>query len=79
MKYPAIDLKATGANIAALRVERGLSVKDIQDYMGFEMPQAVYKWIRGESLPSTDNLLALAKLFGVAIEDILVVYGEKER
>ena len=39
--YPSIDLKATGRNIARLRKERGLSVKQLQAYFGFEDPQAV--------------------------------------
>lgn len=75
-KYPVIDMKATGENIHRLRLERGLTVRDIQEYMGFEMPQAVYKWQRGDSIPSTDNLMALAKLFGVPIEEVLVVRRE---
>ena len=72
MKYPAIDMKATGARIAELRIEKGISVKALQTYLGLARPQAVYCWQRGEYLPSTDNLLALAKFFGVTVEDILV-------
>ena len=41
--YPSIDLKATGRNIARLRKERGLSVKQLQAYFGFEDPQAIYR------------------------------------
>lgn len=33
--------------------------------------QAVSKWERGAADPSTSNLLALAKLFGVSAEDLL--------
>ena len=33
--------------------------------------QAVSKWERGDSDPSTSNLLALAKLFGVSAEELL--------
>ena len=46
--FPVIDLKATGANIVRLRKECGLSVKDLQDYFGFECPQAIYKWQWGD-------------------------------
>ena len=69
---PAIDIVATGKNIHALRVARGLSVSDLQKFFGFQAPQAIYKWQSGQSLPSTDNLLALSWLFGVSIEEILV-------
>lgn len=33
--------------------------------------QAVSKWENGTSDPSTSNLLALAKLYGVSVEEIL--------
>ena len=70
--FPVIDLSATGKNIIALRKARGLTVRDIQDFFGFEEPQAVYKWQQGKSLPTVDNLLALSVLLGVTIEKILV-------
>ena len=71
-RYPVIDLAATGANIARLRKASGLSVSELQEYFGFEAPQAIYKWQRGECLPSTDNLYALSWLLQVSIEEILV-------
>lgn len=33
--YPVIDLVATGNNIRRLRMERGLTVRDLQSYFGF--------------------------------------------
>ena len=76
--YPNIDLKATGNRIKQLRKERNLRVTDISDYMGFLEPQAVYKWQRGESLPSVDNLFALSRLFETSMEDILMEHEEAE-
>lgn len=70
--FPVIDLEATGANILRLRKQKGLSVKDLQVYFGFECPQAIYKWQWGQSLPSVDNLFALSKLFNTSIDEILV-------
>lgn len=70
--YPVIDLIATGDNIKRLRVERGLTVRDLQKYFGFEEPQAIYKWQRGQSLPTVDNLYALGNLFGITMDEILV-------
>ena len=70
--FPVINMKATGANIQQLRKRSGLSVTDLQEYFGFDAPQAIYKWQRGETLPSTDNLLALGYLLEVPIEKILV-------
>ena len=70
--YPVIDLIATGNNIRRLRMERGLTVRDLQSYFGFEEPRAIYKWQKGESLPTVDNLYALGVLFEVPIDQILV-------
>ena len=70
--FPTIDLEATGKHIAELRRQRGLSVRDLQDYFGFDAPQAIYKWQSGASLPSVDNLLALSTLLQVPMDAILV-------
>ena len=70
--FPVIDLAATGRNIQRLREERGLTVRDLQAYFGFEEPQAIYKWQKGKSLPTVDNLYALAALLQVTVDDILV-------
>ena len=73
MKYfPSIDPQATGKRIMQLRKEHGLSVKDLQEYLGFEAPQAIYKWQNGANLPQVDHLLALSVLLDVPMEDILV-------
>ncbi len=71
MRYPILDLAATGNRIKELRRERHLKVSDIASFMGFESEQAVYKWQRGDSLPTVDNLFALCRLFGTTAEDIL--------
>ena len=70
--YPVIDLVATGNNIRRLRMERGLTVRELQSYFGFEEPRAIYKWQKGESLPTVDNLYALGVLFEVPMDQILV-------
>lgn len=71
-RFPVIDLVATGDNIRRLRLERGLTVRDLQSYFGFEEPRAIYKWQKGESLPTVDNLYALGALFEVPMDQILV-------
>ena len=70
--FPVIDPVATGKNIVRLRTERGLSVRDLQSYFGFEEPQAIYKWQQGKSLPTVDNLYALGALLEVPMDEILV-------
>ncbi len=75
--FPVIDLIATGNNIRRLRLERGLTVRDLQSFFGFEEPRAIYKWQRGESLPTVDNLYALGSLFGVPMDQILIPTAKK--
>ncbi|MBQ9140319.1 MAG: helix-turn-helix transcriptional regulator [Lachnospiraceae bacterium] len=70
--YPTINMKATGARIKELRKAKGISVIEISEFMGFSEPQAVYKWQRGESLPTVDNLFALSRILCTSMEDILV-------
>ena len=50
-----------------------MSVKDLQDIFGFATPQAIYKWQHGTTLPTIDNLIVLAAVFQVHVEDILAV------
>ena len=69
---PVIDMTATGINITRMRISAGLTVKDLQDIFGFSTPQAIYKWQRGTALPTVDNLVVLATVFGVKIDDILI-------
>lgn len=70
--FPVIDPAATGRNIQRLRKARGLTVRDLQSYFGFEDPQAIYRWQWGRSLPSVDNLYALSSLLHVSMNEILV-------
>ena len=73
--WPVIDMTATGINIVRMRQNAGLTVKNLQDIFGFSTPQAIYKWQRGTAMPTVDNLVVLAAVFGVTIDDILV-YGD---
>lgn len=69
---PTIDMAATGRNIARLRKNAGLSARQLQVLLGFTTPQAIYKWQRGETMPSIDNMAVLAAVFGTGIDDIII-------
>ena len=73
MDLPTIDMIRTGENINKLRKQAGLSVKELQNIFGFATPQAIYKWQQGAALPSIYNLVVLAAVFQVGIDDILVI------
>ena len=70
---PIIDMIKTGQNIVILRKQAGLSVKDLQDAFGFGTPQAIYKWQHGTALPTIDNLVVLAAVFKVSMDEILML------
>ena len=70
---PFVNTVATGQNINRMRIAAGMSVKDMQMVFGFTTPQAIYKWIHGTAMPTIDNLVILAKMFGVTMDDIVAV------
>ena len=73
IRVPYINTVATGQNINRIRMEAGFTVKDLQAVFGFATPQAIYKWIHGTAMPTIDNLVILAAVFGVTIDEIIVI------
>ncbi len=73
VNLPVIDMIRTGQNIGRLRKQAGLTVRDLQDVFGFATPQAIYKWQQGAALPTLDNLVVLAAVLQVHMDDILVI------
>ena len=76
---PSIDLTATGVRITQLRQETGLTVRDLQDIFGFNTPQAICRWQRGLTLPTLDNLVVLASVFGTTLDSIIVRTGTADQ
>ena len=70
---PTINIAATGANIKALIKARGLKVADVQNRCGFNTPKAIFKWMRGDAMPTIDNLVILAHMLGVTINQIIII------
>ena len=79
MNYPVINPVETGRRINRLRKSKGLSVPYLRDYFGFSTTNAIYKWLRGDTLPSLDNMFALSLLLGESVNDILVAECGDER
>ncbi len=70
---PTINMTATGANIRSLIRNKGLKVTDVQNIFGFNTPQAIFKWMRGDAMPSIDNMVILSHLLGVTIDQIIII------
>lgn len=69
--FPVIDKRKTGIHLRKLMDERGLSVKDVQQFLGLGSVQSVYHWLNGKSMPTIDNLYALSELFQLTIDDMV--------
>lgn len=70
--YPMIDIEKTGQNIKNLCEMKGISVSDVQEFLGLSCNNAIYRWFNGTSLPSLDHLYALQELLGIGIDRILI-------
>ena len=71
IRFPMITTVATGQNINRMRIVAGMSVKDMQEVFGFATPQAIYKWIHGTAMPTIDNMVILAAMFDVTVDEII--------
>ena len=70
---PCIDMVETGRRIREMRIASGMTVKEIQEIFGFGSQNTIYKWPKGESLPTIDNFVVLAKIFATTIDAIIAV------
>ena len=73
VRVPYINTVATGENINRMRIGAGMTVRDMQGVFGFTTPQAIYKWIHGTAMPTIDNMVILAAMFDVTVDDIIAV------
>lgn len=71
-RYPVIDVAKTGQNIKRIMQLKGLTVKDIQEYLELSTPQSIYHWFDGRNLPTIDNLYALSELFHLPVDTMLI-------
>lgn len=75
--YKTIDLFATGQLLKETMLNNNYCVKQLQEYLCLSCPQTIYKWFRGESLPSVDLLYMMSKLFDVHMEDLIVTSSQE--
>lgn len=66
------DLKKTGEAMRKARIDAGLTVKEVRDYLEVGSLQAIYKWESGKGFPQTDRLMQLAELYGVKVEELMI-------
>ena len=71
-EIPVINMTATGLNIKTLMKANNLKVSDVQNALGFNTPQSIFKWLRGDTLPSIDNLVALSYILNITVDRLII-------
>ena len=69
---PVLDLEATGTKIKTIMKLRGVTPRQLQLIMDFPYVQTIYNWFAGKNMPTIDNLVVLAQILGVTMDDIVV-------
>ena len=69
--FPLINKRETGVNLRRIMDMRGITPKDVQEYLGLACVQSVYRWTDGVNMPTIDNLYALSELLQVPIDAIV--------
>ena len=73
---PPIDQAQTGQKLKIMLKLAGYDVKYIQEYLNLSCPQPIYRWFKGQNLPTVEKLYALSILLGVHMEELLVLQGQ---
>ena len=69
---PVLDLEATGTKIKTLMKQRGITPRQLQILLDFPYVQTIYNWYQGKNMPTIDNLVVLAQILGVTMDEIVV-------
>ncbi len=71
--HPVINMEATGKHLEKIMKEEGVTPKLFARIMGWEKPQAIYRWYYGETLPTLDTLAVLARVLNRPVESLLIM------
>lgn len=69
---PVLDLAATGEKIKTIMKQKGVTPRQLQLILGFPYVQTIYNWFAAKNMPTLDNLVVLAQVLGVTMDDIIV-------
>ena len=69
---PTINMIETGKNIKTIIKLNNIKIVQIQQILGFNTPQAIYKWYRGEAMPTIDNMVVLAATLNTTLDNLIV-------
>ncbi|MBQ4496033.1 MAG: helix-turn-helix transcriptional regulator [Spirochaetaceae bacterium] len=52
--------------------QKGISARQLQIIMDFPYVQTIYNWFAGKNMPTIDNLVVLAQILEVKMDDLVV-------
>ena len=64
------DAKAIGERLKTLRIERGMTARDLADRIGVSYT-TIYRWENGDRIPDGFNMGKLMNVLGVRMKDII--------
>ena len=70
-RYCKVDPIKTGEQIRKYIYASHIEIKDLAKSMSVSR-QSVYKWIKGESLPSLDNMVLLCSILDVSLDSVII-------
>ena len=74
--YLNIDMIKTGQKIKECIQKTGYTVKDLQKILKLSCPQSIYRWFKGQILPSVDHLYTSSRILGVHMEELIVAKND---
>ena len=66
-----LDKQKVGLNLYRLLEESNYTYEYVAEFLMLNSPRVIYEWTKGTKMPTIENLMNLAELFEVRIEDIL--------
>ena len=70
-KTVELDNIGTGLRIKQIMKEKNVGIRNVSRVLNISF-QAVYRWQKGEVLPTLNNLFMLAQILGTNVDDLLV-------
>lgn len=70
--FSSLDMIMTGQILKNKIKKCGYTVREIQKLLHLSCPQPIYRWMRGRTMPSLDNLYVLSSILGTHMEDLLL-------
>lgn len=76
--FTTLDAVLTGKKIHSAVKQSGYSIKELQETLGLSCPQPLYRWFKGQAIPSIDNLYMLSRILEIPMDELLAPRSSEE-